>query len=220
MDDEELKANKEAIEIAAKKSLLYLSKILLNYSDLTQYTHGRIIQALESQKPRKLVVCPRGSFKSSLCVISYSIWRLIKNPNERILIDSELYVNSKNFLKEIKGHLESDLLESVFGRFVTRGNWTEGSVTIAQRTKVYKEASITCSGIGAEKTGQHYSVIIIDDANSPKNSQTPEMRSKVIDHWRYTQSILDPGGTLVVVGTRYAEDDLLGHIMHTEGLEI
>jgi hypothetical protein len=189
---------------------------LLGYKDVTAKTHGPIIKTLEADTTRKLIVVPRGSFKSSIGVVGYSIWRLLKNPNERILVDSEIFANSKNFLREIRGHLESAPLFHLFGNFVTKDNWSQSSITIAQRTKNYKESSITCGGVGTVKVGQHYSVIIQDDMNSNKNSDTPEGIDKVIRHYKYTQSILDPGGTMVVIGTRYNSRDIPGFILKDE----
>ena len=179
---------------------------------MTPRTHGKIIRALESHTKRKLICVPRGTFKSSICSISYPIWLLLTNPNLRILIDSEVYTNSKNFLREIKAHLLNQELTQIFGQFKS-DNWNEGEITIAQRRVNKKEASITCSGIGAVKVGQHFDVIIGDDYNSPLNSGTPEGRRKVIDHFKMNMSILEPDGIYVIVGTRYSEDDLIGWIM-------
>ena len=208
-------ALKRAIAERYRQSLYQTCKSLLGYADITWRTHGPVIEALENAEPNKLIVMPRGTFKSTISVVGYSIWRLIRDPNERLLIDSEVYTNSKNFLREIKGHLESPRVSGLFGVF--RGaQWTEGEITIAQRTKVHKEASITCGGIETVKVGQHYSVIIEDDLNSGNNSQTVEGRQKVIRHHQMNTAILDPGGTLVVVGTRYAVDDICGFILENE----
>lgn len=198
-----------------RQSLYLTAKILLGYKDLTWNTHGPIVSALEAPTIRKLIVMPRGSFKSSLTSVSYAIWLLLRDPNLRILIDSELYTNSKNFLREIKGHLESEKLVRLFGRFRST-TWNEGEIIIAQRNRNLKEASITCTGIGAEKTGQHYDVILMDDMNSPSNSNTPEGCQKVIDHYKYNNALLDPGGTLVLVGTRYSQGDNIGFCLDNE----
>ena len=64
--------------------------------------------------------------------------------------------------------------------------------------------------------GQHYDVIIGDDYNSDKNSANPEQRKKVVDHYRMNLSILEPEGIYVIVGTRYAADDVIGHILTNE----
>ncbi len=183
---------------------------------MTWHTHGAPIRALESKKPRKLLVLPRGTFKSSIGVVAYSCWLLIRNPNERILIDSEVYTNSKNFLREIKAHLERPELTTIFGEFKTDHTWNEGEIIIQQRTKVLKEASITCGGIETVKVGQHYSTIICDDLNSGNNSSSKEGCEKVITHYRMNQAILEPGGKLVVIGTRYSAADLIQFILDNE----
>lgn len=211
-----LQALRKSIANEFKSSLFKTAKHLLGYKDITNYTHGPIVKALEDNTRRKLVCVPRGCFKSSIGVVSYSIWLLLNNPNLRILIDSEKYENSKNFIREIKGKLESQFFVELFGETKTDTNWTEGSITIRQRTKILKESSITASGMGAGKTGQHYDVIIHDDMNSKDNSQTTEGRKKVIDHYRMNTSILEPEGVMVVIGTRYAADDLIGHILDNE----
>lgn len=198
-----------------RQSLYLTAKILLGYKDLTWNTHGAVISALEADTIRKLIVMPRGTFKSSLVSVAYPIWLLLRDPNLRILIDSELYTNSKNFLREIKGHLENEKMTRLFGKFRST-TWNEGEVIISQRNRNLKEASITCSGIGAEKTGQHYDVILMDDMNSPSNSNTPEGCQKVVDHYKYAAAILDPGGVLVLVGTRYSASDLIENVLQNE----
>ncbi len=204
-----------ALQEAYKESLWHTSGNLLGYNDIQWSTHRGIVEVLESDSSRKLVCIPRGCFKSSLCTIAYPIWRLMKNPNLRILIDSEVYGNSKNFLREIKGHLVSPAFTRIFGN--TRGNlWNEGEITIAQRTKVLKEASITCGGIGTTKVGQHYDLIIGDDYNSNKNSGTVEGRKKVVSHYKYNLSILEQNGEYALIGTRYAMDDLIGWVVENE----
>lgn len=134
----------------------------------------------------------------------------------RILIDSELYTNSKNFLREIKAHLRSSKMVEYFGEFQGDLVWQEGECSIKQRTKHFKEASITCGGVETEKTGQHFDLIIFDDMNSNNNSKTEEGRLKVIDHYKLSSSILEPNGTMVVIGTRYADNDLIGWILKQE----
>ena len=199
-----------------KESLFNTAKHLLGYGDINWRTHGPICQALENRSKRKLIVCPRGAFKSTLGVVSYSIWILINNPNARVLIDSEVFTNSRNFLREIKAHLESYRLASIFGSFKTKDDWTQSSLTINQRTKKYKESSITCGGVGTIKTGQHYDLIIADDLNSQQNSNTKEGCEKVITHYKYYSSLLEPDGTIAIIGTRYSANDVIGHILENE----
>lgn len=206
-----------AAEIEVYKSSLYhTTKFLLGNKDINEHTHGEIIDCLQSPTKRKLICVPRGCLKSTIACVAYPIWLLLNNPNLRILIDSEIYSNSKNFLREIKQHLEHPYVTKLFGQFKLESNWNEGEITIKQRSKIVKEASITVSGVGATKVGQHFDVIIGDDYNSNKNSMTKEGCEKVINHYRYNTSILEPDGTYVVIGTRYSELDLIGHILKNE----
>lgn len=217
----ELSTVQRALQLTYQQSLYRTAKYLCGYHDINENTHAQVIYVLQSPLKRKLVVMPRGTFKTSLCVVAFAIWNVIRNPNIRILIDSELWTLSRNSLREIKAHINGEPFQEAFpGWRLVLNNQDE--ITINQRTKILKEPTITASGIGAGKTGQHYDLIIFDDLNSPLNSLKPENAEKVINHYRYYTSILEPGGVISGSGTRYSEMDLIGHIIRTEveGLEI
>lgn len=201
-----------------KNSLYTLCKTL-GFQDVNHQTHGKIIQALESDSPRKLICVPRGSLKSSIACVAYPIWLLIRNPNIRILLDSQLYTNSKNFIREIRAHLESPRMKALYGDWKSE-TWNEGELIIKQRTKPLKEPSITAGGIETVKVGQHYDVIIGDDYSSWDNCNTQDKAQKVIDHLKYNYSILEPQGTYVIIGTRYADNDIIGHILAHEDVDL
>jgi hypothetical protein len=208
-------------------SLFNTATRLLEYPDVNWQTHGEMINTLESEAQNKLIVMPRGTLKSTLGVVAFAIWRLIQNPDLRILIDSELQQNSKTFLTEIKAQICKPEFIELFGdpRYyidpkdgrVRKTKWSETEIVLSQRKKKHlKEASITAAGVGTTKVGQHYDLIIGDDYNSKKNSQTPEARLKVIDHYKMNTSILEPGGEIVLIGTRYAADDVIGWVIDNE----
>lgn len=184
----------------------------LGYKDLDLAVHGEAITTLESNASKKIIVLPRGAFKSSLGSVAYPMWRLEKNPDLTILLDSELYTNSKNLLREIKGHYASKRYQLIFGDRVG-ATWGESEILLNTRTRNRKEASITVGGIGTTKVGQHYDLIIGDDYNSNANSDTPEKCQKVIDHFKYNLNILNPGGEYLIIGTRYAEMDVIGFLL-------
>ena len=214
-----LKGDRAKVTAAlASARQLYLSdfflfaKHCLGYKDLEWAVHGECVKALESDAKKKLIVMPRGSFKSSLGSVAYPIWKLLRDPNATILLDSEIYTNSKNFLREIKGHIASSKFIQVFGNIVGP-KWDEGEIILSTRTKNRKEASITVGGIETTKVGQHYDLIIGDDYNSAQNSDTPEKCQKVIDHFKYNLNILNPGGEYLLIGTRYAELDVIGFLL-------
>lgn len=206
----------ELLRAVYKQSLFLTAKVLMEFNDVTRRTHGPIIDSLEDTGSKRKMFClPRGSLKSSLACVGFPIWSLANNPNLRILIDSELYTNSSTFLREIKSRVQSQKFRAIFGDWRTRV-WNESEIIIAPRTKTLKEASITVGGIGTTKVGQHFDLIIGDDYNSPANTSSQENAAKVIDHYRYNLSILEPTGTYVIIGTRYASNDLIGHILENE----
>lgn len=211
-DKDKVRAAIEAAKALYLSDFFLFAKHLLGYKDLEWTVHAESVKAFESNATRKIIVLPRGSFKSSLGSVAYPIWRLLRDPNLTILLDSEIYTNSKNFLREIKGHLSSSKVISVFGDLVGP-KWDEGEIILASRTKNRKEASITVGGIETTKVGQHYDLIIGDDYNSPQNSETPEKCQKVIDHVKYNLNILNPGGEYAFIGTRYAELDVIGFLL-------
>lgn len=185
----------------------------LAYDEVSPKVHGEIVSALMDPSPRKIICVPRGTFKSSIGAIVYPIWRLLLNPNLRILIDSELYSNSITYLRAIRTHLESDRMIDLFGYFEDPKVWREDALLIRQRTRNYKEPSLTAGGIGTTKVGQHYELIIGDDYNSPANTATSDQADKVIQHYRYNLNILEPKGEYIIIGTRYAENDLIGWLL-------
>ena len=208
---------KMALKERYKRSLFDTCHELLGFKDISVSTHGDVIDLLEDDSiKKKLVVLPRGSLKSSICSVGYPIWQLIRNPNLRFMIDSSLFSNSRNFIKEIRGHMESTIFTEVFGQFKSDNNWSDGEITIKQRNKVLKEPSVMASGVAANKVSVHVDTIIHDDLNTEDNSRTPELASKVLDHYKRNISILEPDGTILVVGTRYSALDVIASIIENE----
>ena len=196
----------EAKKFIWSESLAAFSIQCLGYERLNPRTHRDMIGALESLGKRKLIIMPRGTFKTTISSVAYPIWLLTKNPNLRIMLDSELYTNSKMRVREIRGHLDSDSFIRNYGNW--KGPvWSDGELVIAQRTRIMKEPTIFASGISASKTGVHADFIIADDLNSPMNTNNADNALKVIEHIKYYTSILDPDGTLVFIGTRYSALD-------------
>lgn len=199
-----------------RRSLFHTAKYLCGFNEVSLTTHGNIIRALEAKTPRKLIVCPRGAFKSSIGCIAYPIWLMINDYNTRILLDSQLFTNSKDVVTKAKRILETTHAEEIFGQFRGDEHWTDSSFTIRQRTTNHVEASLSAGGVGTTRVGKHYDVIIGDDYNSDKNSATQDGRLKVIEHYKYNLSILEPHGQYILIGTRYADNDIIGHILENE----
>ena len=207
--------------IKGANNLLYFAKSILGFRDIQSEVHAKLCTRLQdTSKPRKLILLPRGSFKTTIATISYTIWRLIHNPDQRILINSEVYENSKNYLKAIRLIYETNtMLRLLYGNFVAKKGWLDESLTVAKRTAIFKEPSIDIGSVDTVKVGMHYDTIICDDLCSNKNTATPEQRSKIIDHYRLLLSILEPKGSLIIIGTTWHWADLYAHLLETNKYE-
>ena len=202
------------------RDLYYFDKYILGYKDMEPKTHRPVCEFLSDGKSRKHLELSRGCFKSSVGTIGYTLQSVAKNPNIRILIDNEVYANSKAFLREIKSHMDRDEVLALYPQLRPNkrinDGWTESTVIVEARTRETKEPNISCAGLDQIKVGMHYDLIIMDDLVSDRNVTTREQIDKVINHYKLALSLLEPGGQLILIGTRYNYADLYGYIMKNE----
>jgi hypothetical protein len=173
---------------------------------------------LEGSRDRfRLLLFPRGSFKSTIASVAYPLWRLSKDKNLRILIDSQTLDQSTVFLNGVKSHIErNERFRDIFGDWKHIPGWEKESIEIAGRDSRLRDPSIRVGGINKPVTGGHYDIIIADDLHDQKNSQTEEQCKKVIEHWQLLFPILAPQGEMIVIGTRWSPFDLYGWILRNE----
>jgi len=226
-------------------NLYHFARNTLGFNRLTSHPHADLADFLTNTGKYqgrltnnwKLILLPRGTFKTTLAGQAYPLWLLLRDPNTRILLDSETYAKSADTLRAIKGLIATNkLLREFHGdlnipisdeaiRFAkaNRGlTWNEDQILIGTRTDFSKkEASLAVGGVDIVKVGMHYDVVIGDDYHSEKNVTTAEQIQKVIQHIQLMTSILDPGAQYVVIGTRWDDKDAYGWIIEEiEGLRI
>jgi len=177
------------------------------------------------RKKFRLILMPRGTFKSTISTISFPLQLLLVNPDVRILIDSETFDKSRAFMSEIRGHMESndkyrELFKCVHGEYpdARKGTekWGDTEMNVSVRRKKAKEPNLSCSGVGVTKVGMHYDFIISDDLHSEKNVTNKEQIQQVIDHYKLNLSLLEPDGAMIVIGTRWDYLDLYQYIIDNE----
>jgi len=180
-------------------------KEVLGYELFTDKPHKELCDFIQNntEDKFKLLLMPRGSFKSSAVTIGYPLWKIAQDPNIRILIDSETFDQSKAFLSAIKQHMESNqIFRDVFGVLDKQkggDTWARTAITVP-RDKNLKEPTVDVAGIGNTKVGMHYDIIICDDLHSEKNITSKEMIEGVINHYKLLFSLLEPGGEMIVIG--------------------
>lgn len=178
----------------------------------------------DPNRNKLLILMPRGTFKSSIVTIGFTLQYLLNDGDARILIDSETYSKSKDFLAEVKGHLEDnskyrDIFKAIHGVFPDDNKrdssvrWTDKAVDLACRKHKRKEPSISCSGIDRSINGLHFDLIIEDDLHSEKNVTNKEQIEQVINHRKLATSLLDPGMPRITIGTRWDYQDAYQHIL-------
>ncbi len=200
--------------------------------DFFQTEGGRDVQIFnrnydinDMQKKFRLILMPRGSFKTSCVTIGFTLQLMLQNPDLRVMIDSEVFDKSRAFINEIKGHLEDNeayrnIFKTLHGMYPdsrkSSDKWTDSELNVSARKRKAKEPNITAAGIGTTKVGMHYDVIIADDLHSEKNITTKESIDAVIDHYRFLLSLLEPDGIMIIIGTRWDYNDLYQHIIDNE----
>lgn len=202
------------IKEMCKNSLFFLCQSMLGYPHWDR-VHTDNAKFLKKPARKKALLMPRGHLKTSHVTVGWTIQNILKNPNVRVLIANQIWDKSRDMLREIKGHLEGSQLKHLFGDFVSP-TWNADEIIVKQRTKSMKEPTISTTGVEAETTGGHYDVIILDDLTGLQNSQTPEQREKTKRFRRSMINLLEPGGLLVEIGTRWHLDDTFAEIFEKE----
>jgi predicted phage terminase large subunit-like protein len=191
-----------------------LSTEFLGYKDWDN-VHNDVSRFLKKPAKKKALLLPRGHLKSTLVTVAYTIQQILRNPDIRVLIANQVWDMSRRFLGEIKGQLEQSNLKYIFGEFVS-AKWNADDIIVRQRKKPLKEATVQTTGVEAEQTGGHFDLIILDDLTGLNNSQTSEQREKTKRYRRSMINLLEPGGTLIELGTRWHLDDTFSVIFDNE----
>lgn len=180
------------------------------HEDLSQFLDNNQ-RSYRGQTLFKMILMSRGTFKSSLGVLSYAARRLCENPDLRILIYSAEFGLSERSLKFIKNSFETNkILKGMFGDHQGEETWTNRAIVTSQRTKVQRDPSISCGGTNAQLTGDHYDLIICDDIYGNKNTENIEQIKRVKEQFAALMPLLDRhnGGEIVVIGTIWHHNDL------------
>lgn len=166
-------------------------------------THGaRLILSLPPQEGKSERVTKTGS-----------LWALTRDPDLRLGIVSYAQSLAEGFGRDIRNWIAShngDEGTLDLGLRIARDN---GS---ARRWKLdgYR-GGVTCVGIGGGLTGRPLDALVIDDPFADKEQAASEYyRDRVWSWWQAVGSTrLAPGAPVVVILTRWHEDDLAGRLV-------
>jgi len=219
-----IKLEQGLLELKRRKGLedlFYFNEEILG-NDPHINTHTAVLKYAESSTQRKLILLPRGTYKTTLITVGRILQKIAQNKNIRILIESETYDQGVDILNMIKTHIESNqLFRALYGELdknKTDRRWREDAIEVYGRTIIDRNPTVAVGSIGKVNVGSHYDLVVADDWVSDNNINTSEQIEKVKNHWKAMHSVMLPHSELILVGTRWNYDDLYGHIIDDPAL--
>jgi hypothetical protein len=85
-----------------------------------------------------------------------------------------------------------------------------------------RNGGMVAVGVGGALTGRSADVMIIDDSvKNSKQADSAEQRKHILDWYQAVATTrLSPGAIVIIIGTRWHEDDLMGYLMRQDGLAL
>ncbi len=192
---------------------------VLGYRKLAEDPHHAWCRELDRRHKRSLWLEPRHTYKSTIFTKSYPIWRLLGDPNLRILLVNATAGNAEAFLGEITSqYLTNERLVALYERSygvkpLTPRSAKRDSIVLTTRSTHYSEPSIRAVGALSNQVSTHYDLIIVDDLCNIDDRESAAVREKKKRWFRHLISVLTPDGELVVVGTHWHFDDVYSFII-------
>jgi hypothetical protein len=164
---------------------------------------------------RILINIPPNHAKSITITVDYVTWKVVQDPNFRVLIVSQTQRLAADFLYAIKQRLTHPMYEELQQAYAAgvgfnskTASWQATRITFGDelRESTEKDPNIEAVGIGGQIYGKRADMIIIDDAVTLSNANDFEKQIKWLQ--QDVRSRLNPTGKLIVIGTRVAAVDL------------
>ncbi|WP_214629999.1 phage terminase large subunit [Paenibacillus agaridevorans] len=164
---------------------------------------------------RVIVTMPPRHGKSERVSKKFPAWHVGRNPTDEIILASYSIDLSRGFSRISRDTLTSNY--GVFDAKVDPNNQSAESWGI----EGYR-GGVTAAGVGGAITGKGAKIAIIDDpVKNAEEANSEVMREKVWDWYQSTlYTRLTPDGRIIVVMTRWHEDDLVGRLLKKERDEI
>jgi hypothetical protein len=183
-------------------------------------------------------IVPRGYLKSTVNTVLYALWRIYRNPNIRINIDTNNQPLAYSFIRQLRSYLEdTELVDKVWdarvhipGKLIpnlkvtrlARGASSDDTESVDNkiiwnnvalqviRTKKLKEPTVAIGSANSINTGNHYDLVIFDDVVDYSNSNTLDKREKLKRWVNEVESQLDPCAVVNVEGSIFPLQDIVG----------
>lgn len=158
-----------------------------------------------------VILEPRGHAKTTWANSIYLSYLVSKHPNIRIGLISNTATQANAFSRAVRMTLMANHFQhELFGNLTGAHKWND-TEWIQKDSALHGTPYLTmyAAGTGGPLISKRFDLILCDDILDEENSATPEAREKVDTwFWKTLKPCLAPGGSIIVVGTRWAEGDL------------
>ena len=171
-----------------------------------QYEIAAYVADVNGEHPRRMVQAFRGAAKSYI-TCAYVLWRLYRNPQERVKIVSaneDKALENATFIRRLID--EVPLLHFLRPRQNQRDSTLKFDVGPADASPA---PSVSCVGIKGQLTGGRATILVSDDVEVPKNSLTEVMREQLAELVKEYDALVVPEGfDIIYLGTPQTEQSI------------
>lgn len=171
------------------------------------------LQKVESGEIKRLMVfLPPRSSKSVICSKLFPAWYVGRHPQHEILTVSHSDQLASDFGRSVRDLVNYDLFNTVFPDVQLRSD-----VRAAGKWKTNQGGTYYAAGVRSQIAGRGAHVAILDDVMSEEDSFS-ETGRRYVKEW-YPSGLrtrIMPNGSIVIINTRYHEDDLCGWLLRQE----
>ena len=209
-----------ALRFLTRKRLLpFIERFNPDYS--AGWVHKDICRRLEKfsndvaekKSPRLMLFMPPRHGKSTLASIGYPAWHLGRHPDHEFIACSYSGSLSMGFSRKVRQLLREPTYKTAFK---TRLDPDSQS---AEAWLTTSGGGFVAAGVGGGITGKGAHVLVIDDP--VKNREDAESQNNRDSNWDWYTSTaytrLAPGGGVLVILTRWHDDDLAGRLLKAGG---
>ncbi len=197
----------------ARRSLLRFTEYTNPVYQRAQH-HAQIAAKLEAVErgeiDRLMIFMPPRHGKSELASKRFPAWCLGKDPSRQIIAASY----NSDLANDFGRNVRNLVAEPEFGQ-VFPGVSLAADSQAANRMNTNKGGAYVAAGVGTAVTGRGAHIALIDDPFKDREEADSERRRELVWDWYrstlYTR--LMPGGAIVLIQTRWHEDDLAGRLL-------
>ena len=156
---------------------------------------------------RLMVLMPPGSAKSTYASLLYPAWWFTQHPNSSVITTSHTRSLAEHFGRQVR--------EMVREYAQLLGYGLHSGPQAAGHWQTTDNGGYFAAGIRGPLTGRRADLVIIDDPiKSQAEADSPVLRERVWNWYRFDLTTrLKPRGRIVLIMTRWHEDDLAGRLL-------